>query len=144
MKKTFNGRAIASGLIVPVAVIALWQLVCVLGWVSPLKLPSPLAVALRWGQYISPAEAYTPEAGSWLAWAFSGELLRDAIQGPARVAHAIGPGGQRDAAAERGQSVALGGLGEQRGDDVRGRARVLFEHGRDAGDGLRVRVLAGR
>lgn len=30
-----NWRAIASGLIVPVAVIALWQLVCVLGWVNP-------------------------------------------------------------------------------------------------------------
>ena len=39
-----NWRAIASGLIVPVAVIALWQLVCVLGWVNPLKLPSPLSV----------------------------------------------------------------------------------------------------
>lgn len=73
-----NWRAIASGLIVPVAVIALWQLVCVLGWVNPLKLPSPLAVAQRWVQYLLPVDAYTSEAGNWLAWAVSGELLRDA------------------------------------------------------------------
>ncbi len=80
-----NWRAMASGLIVPLLVIAGWQLVCVLGWVNPLKLPSPLAVAQRWVQYLSPVDAYIPEAGSWLAWAVSGELLRDAWGSMVRV-----------------------------------------------------------
>lgn len=83
--RKINWRAIASGLIVPVTVIALWQLVCVLGWVNPLKLPSPLAVAQRWLQYFAPVEAYAPEAGSWLAWAASGELLHDAWGSMVRV-----------------------------------------------------------
>jgi NitT/TauT family transport system permease protein len=78
-------RAIASGLIVPVTLIALWQLVCVLGWVSPLKLPSPWAVAQRWMQYLLPTEPYVAESSSLLAWMFSGELVRDAIGSMYRV-----------------------------------------------------------
>lgn len=78
-------RTIGSGLVVPVVLIAVWQLVCVLGWVSPLKLPSPWAVALRWTQYLLPTEAYGPESGSWVAWFFSGELVRDAIGSMYRV-----------------------------------------------------------
>ena len=78
-------RAIASGLIVPVALIALWQLVCVLGWVSPLKLPSPWAVAQRWMQYLLPTEPYVSESGSLLTWMFSGELVRDAVGSMYRV-----------------------------------------------------------
>ena len=78
-------HTLATGLLVPVALIALWQLVCVLGWVNPLKLPSPLAVAQRWLQYLQPTEPYAPESGSWLAWLFSGELVRDALGSMYRV-----------------------------------------------------------
>ena len=81
-----NWRGLMAGLIVPVVLIMLWQAVCMLGWVNPLKLPSPLAVAQRWVQYLLPAEAYTASSGSRLAWAFSGELIRDAVGSMVRVA----------------------------------------------------------
>jgi NitT/TauT family transport system permease protein len=79
-------RSLASGLLVPVIVIGLWQAACSIGLVGPLKLPSPLAVAQRWVQYLLPSDAYTADAGSWLAWAFSGELIRDALGSMYRVA----------------------------------------------------------
>lgn len=81
-----NWREFASGMLVPVILVALWQAACMLGWVNPLKLPSPLAVAQRWVQYLLPVEAYVPGAGSWLSWAVSGELVHDAIGSMYRVA----------------------------------------------------------
>lgn len=78
-------RAVGSGLVVPVALIALWQTACVLGWVSPLKLPSPWAVAQRWIQYLLPTEPYSSDAGGLLSWMFSGELVRDAVGSMYRV-----------------------------------------------------------
>ncbi len=89
-----NWRNIASGLLVPIVLIALWQAACSAGLVSPLKLPSPLAVAQRWVQYLLPAEPYSAEAGSWLRWAVSGELIRDALGSMVRVVigFAIGAG----------------------------------------------------
>jgi NitT/TauT family transport system permease protein len=92
MKKV-NWRGIGAGLIVPVVLIALWQAICVMGWVSPLKLPSPWAIAQRWVQYVSPTEAYSG-SGSWLSWLFSGELLRDAMGSMYRVliGFAVGAG----------------------------------------------------
>lgn len=81
-----NWRNIASGLLVPAIAIALWQTACVMGLVTPLKLPSPLAVAMRWVQYLLPVEAYTAEAGNWWTWAFSGELIHDAMGSMYRVA----------------------------------------------------------
>src|SRR3954467_13317357 len=78
-----NWRGIGAGLIVPIVLIAIWQAVCVLGWVSPLKLPSPLAIGQRWVQYITPAEAYS--GSGWLRWVFSGELIRDAMGSMYRV-----------------------------------------------------------
>ena len=78
-------RNVASGLLVPIIVIALWQAACSAGLVSPLKLPSPWAVAHRWVEYLLPSEAYTPDAGSWLAWAVSGELIQDTLGSMYRV-----------------------------------------------------------
>lgn len=79
-------RTFASGMVVPILVIAVWQIVCSSGWVNPLKLPSPAAVAVRWWQYLIPAEAYAAEAGNWLAWLFSGELVHDTMGSLYRVA----------------------------------------------------------
>lgn len=81
-----NWRGVAAGLLVPVVLIAAWQAVCSAGLVSPLKLPSPQAIAHRWVEYLLPAESYTAEAGSWLAWAVSGEMLHDAAGSMYRVA----------------------------------------------------------
>lgn len=90
--KQSKWRELAAGLIVPVVLIALWQTACMMGLVNPLKLPSPLAVAQRWVQYLLPAEGYTAAAGSWLSWAFSGELIRDAAGSMVRVALGFGVG----------------------------------------------------
>ena len=79
-------RRVASGLLVPAVLIAVWQGACMAGLVNPLKLPSPWAVAQRWIQYLLPSEAYAPAAGNWLAWAVSGELIRDAAGSMVRVA----------------------------------------------------------
>lgn len=77
---------VLHGAAVPLAVIALWQAVCSLGWVSPQALPSPAAVAVRWWQYLAPQQDFDPAAGGRLAWLFSGELLRDALGSLYRVA----------------------------------------------------------
>jgi NitT/TauT family transport system permease protein len=79
-------RNVTAGLLVPAVVIAGWQIACTMGLVSPLKLPSPLAVAQRWVAYLLPAEAYAADAGGWWSWAFSGELIHDALGSMYRVA----------------------------------------------------------
>jgi NitT/TauT family transport system permease protein len=81
----FNAREAGVGLIVPVLVIALWQLVSAQGWVNPQMLPSPLAVLERWIAYLLPVQPYSPEQGNWLLWAVSGELIVDALGSLYRV-----------------------------------------------------------
>jgi NitT/TauT family transport system permease protein len=78
-----TARAFVEGIIVPVVVIAVWQAVCAAGWVNPQILPSPLAVMKKWIEYGSPTDPYA--GGNWLAWAFSGELWRDAVGSLYRV-----------------------------------------------------------
>jgi NitT/TauT family transport system permease protein len=94
---TQNWRAHATGLIVPVAVVALWQASAMLGWVNPQVLPSPLAVLHKWFEYLLPLVPYdaaNAAAGSRLAWAFSGELIGDTISSMYRVVvgFAVGAG----------------------------------------------------
>jgi len=79
-------QQLAVGMIVPVIVIAIWQLAATLGWANPQMLPSPLAVAERWLAYLLPVQPYSAEQGSWLAWAVSGELILDALGSLYRVA----------------------------------------------------------
>ncbi len=83
---------LASALLVPLALLAAWEAVSRAGWVSPLVLPAPSAVAVRWWAYLTPAQPYA--GGSWLAWACSGELPRDAAASLLRIAagFAIGAG----------------------------------------------------
>ncbi|USX27777.1 ABC transporter permease [Oxalobacteraceae bacterium OTU3CINTB1] len=78
-------RQAAVGMVVPALVIALWQAVAMLGWVNPQVLPSPLAVVEKWIAYLLPLQPYDPAAGSWLAWAVSGELITDSIGSLYRV-----------------------------------------------------------
>jgi len=80
--------------LVPALLLAAWEGVARAGWVSPLVLPAPSAVAVRWVKYLLPLEPYQPSAGSWLGWAVSGELPRDALTSLSRVAggFAIGAG----------------------------------------------------
>jgi NitT/TauT family transport system permease protein len=77
--------ALARSLLVPVGLLLLWEGISRAGWVTPLILPSPTAVALRWWSYLAPAEPYAPPE-SWLAWALSGELPHDAATSLLRIA----------------------------------------------------------
>ncbi|MES2116210.1 MAG: ABC transporter permease, partial [Pseudomonadota bacterium] len=78
-------REAGVGLIVPAVVIALWQAAATLGWVNPQVLPSPWAVVRKWFEYLLPLQPYDAAAGSWLGWAFSGELIGDAMGSLYRV-----------------------------------------------------------
>lgn len=91
---TLNLRRAATGLIVPIVAILVWQLCSSMGWVNPLVLPSPWAVLRKWVEYLLPSTAYAPAAGNWLIWALSGELLRDTMSSMYRVfvGFAVGAG----------------------------------------------------
>ena len=84
--KTFQWREIGAGVIVPIALIAIWQTACSMGWVNEHVLPSPWAVVTRWVAYLLPAKSFAETGGSWLAWAVSGELVVDATGSMYRVA----------------------------------------------------------
>ncbi|HTP27740.1 MAG TPA: ABC transporter permease [Anaeromyxobacteraceae bacterium] len=77
---------LASSLLVPVVLLAVWEGVSRAGWVSPLVLPPPTAVAARWWAYLLPARPYDAASGSWLLWALSGELPQDAAASLLRIA----------------------------------------------------------
>ncbi len=76
-------REFGIGLAVPAALVGFWQAASMLGWVNPQVLPSPLAVVERWFAYLLPLEPHTE--GSWVRWAFSGELFVDAAASMYRV-----------------------------------------------------------
>ena len=94
MNKTSKWRESAIGLVLPVVILLVWQLVAMLGWVNPQVLPSPLAVAAKWIEYALPLAPFDPANGSRLAWLFSGELLIDTLGSMYRVVvgFAIGAG----------------------------------------------------
>jgi NitT/TauT family transport system permease protein len=61
-----------------------------MGWVNENVLPSPLAVWRKWVAYLLPLQAFNTwhennAGGSWLAWAFSGELIIDSLSSLYRV-----------------------------------------------------------
>jgi NitT/TauT family transport system permease protein len=76
---------LVRALLVPAIALGLWELVSRMGWVSPLVLPAPSRVLLRWLQYARPLEPYDPAAGSYVAWLVSGELPHDALASLVRV-----------------------------------------------------------
>jgi NitT/TauT family transport system permease protein len=78
-------RQAGVGLVVPAVLIALWQASAMLGWVNPQVLPSPVAVVEKWIAYLLPLMPRDPASQSWLAWAFSGELIMDSIGSLYRV-----------------------------------------------------------
>ena len=79
-----NWREIGVGLVVPVAIVALWQAAASLGWVNENVLPSPLEVVRKWVAYLLPLQARLPEVG-WWSWALSGELIVDSLGSMYRV-----------------------------------------------------------
>ena len=87
-------RERGAGLVVPLVLVALWQGVTAAHWVNPLILPSPLAVLLKWVEYLLPGQAYAASELNWLAWALSGELPQDTFSSMLRVllGFAVGAG----------------------------------------------------
>ncbi|AHB76217.2 MULTISPECIES: ABC transporter permease [Pandoraea] len=73
---------ILRGVLIPLAVLALWQIVTGLGWINPIILPSPLAVVAKWWQYLKPTVTMAEGFGAWLQ---SSELLMDATHSLYRV-----------------------------------------------------------
>lgn len=88
------GRAavVLRSVAVPAAFLLAWEAVSRLGWVTPLILPAPSAVAVRWWAYLAPPEAYQAGAGGRLAWLLSGELPHDALASLMRIAVGFGIG----------------------------------------------------
>ena len=70
------------GVLIPLAVVVIWQIVTGLGWINPIILPSPLAVVSKWWQYLKPTVAMAEGFGAWLQ---SSELLMDAANSLYRV-----------------------------------------------------------
>lgn len=79
------GKRLFQSLIIPLAVLALWEGLSRAGVINPLILPSPSRVAVRWWLYLRPLRAYDAAQGSWLPWLVSGELLHDAAASLTRV-----------------------------------------------------------
>ena len=78
-------KKLLHGAIVPLLALALWQALSSLGLINPQIMPSPLAVIRKWGEYLAPTEAYTPQLGNYALWLLSGELLQDAYASMSRV-----------------------------------------------------------
>lgn len=74
-----------QGFLVPFAVLLVWQWLSAQAIVSPHILPAPTAVLAKWWEYLLPIETFDPARSSYLAWLFSGELLRDAYASLYRV-----------------------------------------------------------
>lgn len=73
------------GAVVPVLLLVLWQALSSYGIVDPKILPSPLAVLVKWLEYLMPSEPFDAAKSSYLAWLFSGELIGDATASLYRV-----------------------------------------------------------
>ena len=86
-------RHAASGVLVPLAALAFWQLLSTMGWVNATILPSPGAVVVKWWAYLRPLEAFDPNQGSYLKWCFTGELIQDTIGSLYRVLVGFAIGG---------------------------------------------------
>ena len=87
MKATYRAKIFQNlqGFLVPVAFLAVWQWLSVQAIVNPQILPAPTAVLVKWWEYLLPMEAFDPARSGYLAWMFSGELIRDAYASLYRV-----------------------------------------------------------
>lgn len=72
-------------MLVPIVLLALWQWLSSQAIVNPMILPAPTRVLARWWEYLMPAQAYDPATSGYLAWMFSGEMIRDAYASMYRV-----------------------------------------------------------
>ena len=78
----------------PVLVLLVWEALSKAGLFTPVFLPPPTAVAVKWLQAMQPLQPYNPAESSYFAWIFSGEFPHDAVASLSRVltGFAIGAG----------------------------------------------------
>jgi NitT/TauT family transport system permease protein len=70
---------------VPLCLLLVWECSARAGWVSPIVMPAPSAVAVRWWAALLPAQAFEQAHLPWWQWAVSGELVQDAAASLYRV-----------------------------------------------------------
>src|SRR5512137_1129799 len=87
-----NSARLVRSLAVPVALLLAWEGISRAGWVTPLILPSPTAVAIRWWAYLLPMAPFDAAAGPWWRWAISGELPHDVFTSLMRIVVGFGIG----------------------------------------------------
>jgi NitT/TauT family transport system permease protein len=83
LKAWLRGTALAW--CVPVLLLALWELCARTGWVSPIVMPAPSAVAAKWWESLLPSQPFASAHLPWWRWAVSGELVQDAVASLYRV-----------------------------------------------------------
>ena len=72
-------KQLFRSLIIPVAAVALWQVLSRYEVFSPQALPSPVQVFRKLIEYAWPIEPFQATQMSYLAWMFSGELPHDLL-----------------------------------------------------------------
>src|SRR5450759_2320592 len=87
MKNSYRAKFSENlqGFLVPIALLALWQWLSTQAIVNPQILPAPTKVLAKWWEYLMPMEAFDPARSGYLAWIFSGEMIRDAYASMYRV-----------------------------------------------------------
>src|SRR5450759_2235651 len=87
MKVSYRAKFFENmqGFLVPIAILAVWQWLSTQAIVNPQILPAPTAVLAKWWEYLMPTDAFDPARSSYLAWIFSGEMIRDAYASLYRV-----------------------------------------------------------
>lgn len=65
--------------VIPLFLIALWELLSRYKFFNPQALPAPTQVLLRWIAYARPIEPFDATKMRYLAWIFSGELPHDLL-----------------------------------------------------------------
>ncbi|VVE86439.1 ABC transporter permease [Pandoraea bronchicola] len=79
---TSRTTRLLRGVLIPLSVVVIWQIVTGLEWINPIILPSPVAVVTKWWQYLQPTVSMADGFGAWL---HSSELLTDAANSLYRV-----------------------------------------------------------
>jgi NitT/TauT family transport system permease protein len=77
-------KPVLQGALVPLLLLAAWEACSRAGLFSPVVLPAPSAVAVKWWAYLLPAQPRAPGQGA-LEWMLSGELPHDAWSSLFRV-----------------------------------------------------------
>jgi NitT/TauT family transport system permease protein len=87
MKHTVFGKIFdrLQGFLVPLTLLALWQYLSSQSIINPQILPAPTTVIAKWWEYLLPTETFDATKSSYLAWIFSGEMIRDAYASLYRV-----------------------------------------------------------